>query len=458
MNILSTIAAISTPYGTGGISIIRISGVDAIKIASQIFKPSSSVSLCDVPTHTIHHGRIVSDSGKTIDEVLVSVMKAPRTFTGEDTVEINCHGGLMVTKLILELVLSKGAVSAQRGEFTKRAFLNGKLDLSQAEAVIDVINSKTNLEQEISVNNLGGALSFEINSIRERLLYLIANVQVLIDYPDEGLEPFSDDEFNGELLSIKEELRKLYDTSNAGIVLKEGISTAIVGKPNVGKSSLFNLLSGEEKAIVTDIEGTTRDAIEESVCLGDVTLRLTDTAGIRKTDNEVEKIGVKKALEYIEKSELIIFMADAMAGLDEKDEEILSSLSGKKAIALINKTDLGIKEEVKELCNRFDRAIEFSVKEKKGIDELTKAVTELFEIGAINTNGTSVITSARHRDAVLKAKNAVENAIKAKNMAIPTDTVCIDLETAVSALGEITGLTVSEEVVDKIFHKFCIGK
>ena len=458
MNLLSTIAAISTPHGTGGISIIRISGEAAIQIASQIFKASSSVSLCDAPSHTIHHGHIVADDGRKIDEVLVSVMKAPRTFTGEDTVEINCHGGLVVTKLILEMVLSKGAVSAERGEFTKRAFLNGKLDLSQAEAVIDVINSKTNLEQEISVNNLGGALSAKINSIRERILSLIANIGVLIDYPDEGLEPYGDDEFLKELMLIGDELQKLYDTSNAGMALKEGISTAIVGKPNVGKSSLFNLLSGEERAIVTSLEGTTRDVIEEYIILGDVALRLADTAGIRDTEDEVEKIGVKKSLEYIEKSELIIFMADAVAGLDERDMEILSSLDGKKAICLVNKTDAAAFDAIDALKGRFYKVIEFSVKDKKGVSELESAVSELFEIGSLKGGDASVVTSARHRDAILKAKSFINSALDALSLAIPVDTTCIDLEAAVSALGEIVGLTVSEEVVDRIFHRFCIGK
>ncbi len=458
MNLHSTIAAISTPPGTGGISIIRISGTDAIGIASKVFKASSSVSLCDVPTHTIHHGHVMSSSGKVIDEVLVSVMKAPRTFTGEDTVEINCHGGALITRHVLEEVLRCGAASAGRGEFTKRAFLNGKLDLAEAESVIDIINSKTSLEEEISVNNLGGALSGAINSVRERIIALIANIGVLIDYPDEGLEPFGDDEFFAELVSIKNELQKLYDTSESGIVLKEGIPTAIVGKPNVGKSSLFNLLSGEERAIVTSIEGTTRDALEECISLGDVTLRLADTAGIRTTDDEVEKIGVKKSLEYIEKSSLIIFMADAVSGLDERDMEIISSLGGKKSIALINKTDKGSLKDKEHLSSVFDVVIEFSVKEKKGIDELKSSVSELFGIGAISSSSLSVITNARHRDAIAKAMESIDSAIQSQKMLMPTDTAYIDLEAAAHSLGEITGLTVSEEVVDRIFHKFCIGK
>jgi len=458
MNLHSTIAAISTPPGMGGISIIRISGADAIDIASKAFRASSKVSLSDVPTHTIHHGHIISQNGKTIDEVLVSVMKAPRTFTGEDTVEINCHGGLIVTKLVLEEVLRLGAVSAGRGEFTKRAFLNGKLDLAKAESVIDIINSKTSLEEEISVNNLGGALSGAINSIRERIIALIANIGVLIDYPDEGLEPFGDDEFYEELRAIREELQKLYDTSSAGMVLREGIPTVIVGKPNVGKSSLFNLLSGEERAIVTEIEGTTRDALEEYIVLGDVTLRLADTAGIRDTEDQVEKIGVKKALEYIEKSSLIIFMADAVSGIDEKDLEIINAIEDKKVIALINKTDSADLKDAELLRQKFDKVIEFSVKDKKGIDKLKGAVSELFNLGDIASSDISVITNARHRDAIFKAICSVDSAIEAQKMLLGADTSYIDLEAAASSLGEIVGLTVSEEVVDRIFHKFCIGK
>lgn len=458
MDLYSTIAAISTPYGTGGISVIRISGTDAIGIADRVFKASSGKTLESAPSHTIHHGHIYSSDGKRLDEVLVSVMRAPRTFTGEDTAEINCHGGLLVTKLILEEVLSCGAAIADRGEFTKRAFLNGKLDLCEAESVIDVINSKTALEQEISVNNLGGALSSKINEIRERITSLCANIQVLIDYPDEGLEPFGDDEFVAELGAIYEQITKLYNTSDAGLLLRSGISAAIVGKPNVGKSSLLNLLSGEEKAIVTDVEGTTRDAIEEYITIGSITLRLADTAGIRATEDVVEKIGVQKSLEYIDKSELIIFMADAKSGLDERDYEIMEAARGKKAIALINKTEAGSMVDKSELKSYFDYVIDFSVKEEKGTDELEAAIKALFEMGAIANGGESVITNARHRDALAKARAAVKSAIDTQISGIPIDTTFIDLEEAASALGEIVGLTVSEEIVDKIFHKFCIGK
>ena len=458
MDLFSTVAAISTPYGTGGISVIRISGADAVKIADSVFRASSGKKLADAMTHTIHHGHIYSTDGKRIDEVLASVMRAPRTFTGEDTVEINCHGGLLVTKLVLENILASGAVHADRGEFTKRAFLNGKLDLCEAESVIDVINSKTALEQQISVNNLGGALSHKINRLRDRILTLSANIQVLIDYPDEGLEPFGDDEFANELCSIYESISALHKTSDAGMLLRSGIASAIVGKPNVGKSSLLNLLAGQEKAIVTDVEGTTRDAIEEYITIGSITLRLADTAGIRDTEDVVEKIGVEKSMEYINKSELIIFMADAKSGLDQRDFEIIEAIKNKKKIALINKVDSGCAVSVDELKSHFDYVIEFSVKAEKGVDELEAAIKALFEMGEVMAGAESVITNARHRDALGKAMTALKSAIDAQNMGIPVDTTFIDLEAAATALGEIVGMTVSEEIVDKIFHKFCVGK
>lgn len=457
MNLFSTIAAISTPYGTGGISIIRISGSRALEIADKVFKASSKKKLAEVPSHTIHHGHIVSSEGKVLDEVLASVMLSPRTYTGEDTVELNCHGGLFTTKRILEEVLKAGAENASRGEFTKRAFLNGKTDLARAEAVIDLINSKTNLEQSISVNHLGGRLSEKINSLRERLLALIAHVQVLIDYPDEELEPLSDDEFMNELSSIKLEASKLLATSEAGSLIKNGIKTAIVGKPNVGKSSLLNLLSGEEKAIVTDIEGTTRDAIEECVSLGGISLNLADTAGIRETDDKIEAIGVKRSKEYIEKSKLIIFVTDSVSGIDENDIEIIESLKDKKCIALINKCDKAKPKDDSILKANFERIIPFSAKTSEGLKELEETIKEMFEIGEIENNS-DIITNARHKDALIKAEAALSSAIASSQMGISADTLFIDIEDAISALGEIVGLTVSEEVVDRIFHSFCVGK
>ena len=408
-------------------------------------------------SHTIHHGRIVSLDGDVLDEVLVSVMLAPRTYTGENTVEINCHGGLYTTQRVLEEVLKAGAENASRGEFTKRAFLNGKTDLCRAESVIDLINSKTNLEHSISVNHLGGALSEKINSLREDLLTLIAHVQVLIDYPDEELEPLSEDEFLNKLKNIKSESERLLGSSRAGALIKNGIDTAIVGKPNVGKSSLLNLLSGENKAIVTDIEGTTRDAIEQTVSLGGITLNLADTAGIRETDDKIEAIGVERSKEYIEKSQLIIFMADAVSGIKDADLQIIRTLSDKPRIALINKSDISEFSEQDAVSPYFDRIIKFSAKSGEGLLQLEEAVKEMFELGEIENNS-HIITNARHIDALFRAKNALDSAIDAIQMGISVDTTFIDIQDAISSLGEIVGLTVSEEVVDKIFHSFCVGK
>ncbi len=457
MELFSTIAAISTPYGTGGISIIRISGDKAVEIADKIFKASSGRLLSETQSHTICHGKIVTPEGEVLDEVLVSIMKAPRTYTGEDTIEINCHGGLFTTKRILEEVLKAGAHNASRGEFTKRAFLNGKTDLCRAEAVIDLINSKTQLEQSISVNHLGGALSHKINDLRDKLLTLIAHVQVLIDYPDEELEPLSDSEFLEELKSIRIQAQRLLATSEAGALIRDGIDTAIVGKPNVGKSSLLNLLSGEDKAIVTDIEGTTRDAIEQRVSIGGITLNLADTAGIRETEDKIEAIGVMRSREYIEKSKLIIFMADAVSGIDKNDIEIINSLTDKPSVALVNKSDAASLNDMSCLEESFDRIIEFSVKNNQGLTELEAAIKEMFEIGRIE-NGSDIITNARHKDALARADVALASAVMAIESGISIDTTFIDLEDAISALGEIVGLTVSEEVVDKIFHSFCVGK
>lgn len=458
MKLDSTISAISTPYGTGGISIIRLSGADSIKITDKIFKASSKITLSRANSHTIHHGKIVDENQNILDEVLVSVMKAPKTYTGEDICEINCHGGLMVTKSILDLVLKNGATLADKGEFTKRAFLNGKLDLSKAESVIDVINSKSYLEQQISVNNLGGTLSMQIDEIRNSLVELLANIQVLIDYPDEGLEDFSDEEFLNRLKLSNDKISNLLKNAQSGTLIKEGIPTVIVGKPNVGKSSLLNLLSKEEKAIVTPIAGTTRDTIEEYVNLGDVILKLADTAGIRETSDEIEMIGVKKSLEYIKKSSLIIFMCDAQNPLSSEDYEVINAIKGKKAIALINKQDIGNKISKDELSKYFENVIDFSVKEKKGLDVLENTIKEMFELGKIDTTNNAIITNSRQKDALVKANQSILSAIDAISNGLSVDTTFIDIENAISSLGEITGVSVSEEVIDKIFHNFCIGK
>ena len=453
-----TIAAISTPSGKGGISIIRISGKDAIETADKIFKNEYGKTLSGVKSHTIHHGYAVKSDGTTIDEVLVSVMKEPHTYTKENVVEINCHGGVISTKEILSAVLSAGARLAEPGEFTKRAFLNGRMDLCEAESVIDIINAKTNGAHNVSVHQLKGALSESIGKIREKLLTLTAHLQVLIDFADEDLEPLSDEEYLDGLKSSLSDIDKLLATADRGKIIKEGVKTAIVGKPNVGKSSLLNLLYGDDRAIVTDIEGTTRDAIEETVDFGGVMLNLADTAGIRETTDTIERIGVEKSKAILEDADLVIFMADATRDLDDNDEYIINSLKGKNTVVLINKYEDKVICNTDRLKEISDKVIEFSVKTRKGLDVLEATVKEMFGAGEIGISDEVVITAVRHKDALLKAKDALRAAIDAIEAGIELNMTFIDIENAISALGEITGQTVGEEIVDKIFHSFCVGK
>ncbi len=453
-----TIAAVSTPQGRGGISIIRISGVDAIKVADRVFKNEYGKTLISAKSHTITHGFAVRNDGSEIDEVLVSVMRAPNTYTREDIAEINCHGGLISTKEILSSVLKCGARLAEPGEFTKRAFLNGRMDLCEAESVIDIINAKTSEAHLVSVHQLKGSVSESIGRVREKLLTLTAHLQVLIDFADEDLEPLSDEEYLDGLKSCLSDVDKLLKTAQRGKILKEGVKTAIVGKPNVGKSSLLNLLYGEERAIVTDIEGTTRDSIEESVSLGGVMLILADTAGIRETSDTIEKIGVEKSKTLMDEADLVIFMADAMRPLDENDEYIIKFLKNKNTIILINKSEDEIICDTKKLMEISDKVIEFSVKTQKGLSELEDTVSKMFSVGKIEIDNNAIITNIRHRDALEKAKEALVSAIGAIEAGIELNMTFIDIENAISSLGEITGQTVGEEIVDKIFHSFCVGK
>ncbi len=453
-----TIAAISTPTGTGGISVIRLSGADSIEIADKIFDSPHGKKLSKVNTHTINHGYIIGEDREIIDEVLVSVMRAPKTYTKENVVEISCHGGIMSARGILSAVLNAGARIALPGEFTKRAFLNGRIDLCEAESVIDIINSKTAIEHSVGVNQLRGHLSESINRIRNNLLELISHLQVLIDFAEEDLEPLSDEEYLDGLKKSCSDIDALINSSLKGRILKNGIKTAIVGKPNVGKSSLLNLLYGDDRAIVTDIEGTTRDAIEECVSLGKVMLDITDTAGIRNTHDAIESIGVKKSKTLMNDADLVIYMTDAAKPLDENDKFIIDALNGKNTIALINKYELQKCVDEEYIKQKIKTVIPFSVKEKSGLAELTEQIEKMFDMGEINVNTESVITNVRHTDSLKKAKSALESAINAIENKIPLNMTFIDIENAVSALGEITGQTVGEEIIDRIFHNFCVGK
>ena len=453
-----TIAAVSTPPGRGGISVIRISGKQAIEIADKIYTNQRGKKLSDVASHTINHGFALRKDGTYIDEVLVSVMRAPHTYTKEDVAEVNCHGGVVSTKEILGAILEAGARLAEPGEFTKRAFLNGRMDLCEAESVIDIINAKSREAHTVSVHQLRGNLSKSIGKIRERLLTLTAHLQVLIDFADEDLEPLSDEEYLDGLKDSLNDVKKLLATADRGQIIKDGVKTAIVGKPNAGKSSLLNLLYGDERAIVTDIEGTTRDAIEETVTLGGVMLNLADTAGIRETDDTIEKIGVEKSKAIMENAELIIFMADGTKALDENDEYIISTIGNKNTVILVNKADEKVICDVSRLKAVSDKVIEFSVKTKKGLDEFEALVKEMFGSGEIESNDEAMITGVRHKQALIKAKDALESAIDAIISGIEINMTFIDIENAISALGEITGQTVEEEIVDRIFHSFCVGK
>ena len=460
MNLFNTIAAISTPPGEGGISVIRISGTDAIAIADKLFVGHKGIKLADCKSHTIHYGTICDTRGNTVDEVLVSLMRAPKTYTKEDVVEINCHGGIVSTNTILKLTIEAGATLATPGEFTKRAFLNGRIDLSQAESVIDIINSKTNMIHNIAVNQLEGKLSAKINSIREKLLTLISHIQVLIDYPDEDLEPLDDSRFEELLGSACKDIDKLLATADNGAMIRNGIVTAIVGKPNVGKSSLLNLLAGKDRAIVTEYAGTTRDAIEEYINLGDVALRVVDTAGIRETGDVVENIGVDISKKYMTDADLVIFVTDGTRELDDNDMYIAQELhnTGKNTIALINKIEDGCTFDENIIKDMFPHTVMFSVHQTIGLEELEAKVKELFDMGEISADNGEIITNMRHREALMSAKRFADSAYMSLTGGIPQDMISIDIENTISALGEITGLTVSEEIVDRIFHNFCLGK
>ncbi len=451
----TTIAAIATPMGTGGVSIIRVSGEDAVTIAGRVFHAKSGKKLENAKSHTLHYGFIKTDEGNVLDEVLVSVMRAPNTFTRENVVEINCHGGMVVTESVLALLLKNGAHLAAPGEFTKRAFLNGRLDLSQAEAVIDMINSPSSLALSSAANQLGGALSEEINSLRDTVLIALSKINANIDYPEEDIDEYETDELVLDLKTVREEIQKLLSTASRGRLIRDGIDTVICGKPNVGKSSVLNLLARDSRAIVTDIAGTTRDVIEERITLNDVVLNVFDTAGIRETDDKIESLGIDKSKEYIEKAELVLFVVDGSKPLDKEDKELFELLKEKPVIVLLNKADLGI--EHVDSFKDFD-TVTLSAKTGEGLDALSCLIEEKFKLGALTAENKNVITSLRHKEALSHAATSLSKAYDALISGMPHDMVSIDLTDCAMHLGEITGKTVSEEIVEKIFAQFCLGK
>ena len=459
MFIDDTIAAIATAPGEGGIGIIRISGEKSLQVANSIFKSISGKKIEEYNTRTLIYGHIV-DNDKVIDEVLVAFMKGPNSYTTEDVIEINCHGGFISVKKILELILSKDVRLADQGEFTKRAFLNGRIDLAQAEAIIDVINAKTDMAHTVAQSQLEGSLSKKIKDLRFNVTEILAQITVSLDFPDEDVEHITYNTLKEKTIALQKEINKLYDTSESGKILRDGLKTVIVGKPNVGKSSLLNAILGENRAIVTDIPGTTRDVIEEFVNIKGIPLKIVDTAGIRETEDVVERIGVEKSREFFSAADLSIVVLDSSRSLDPEDMEILESVQPNKTIVLLNKTDLDrvidldkIKEYVAE-----ENVIEISALQHEGIEKIHDKIEEMVFAGTVRNSSDLVVTNSRHKDALYKAKQSIEDALNAIESYMPLDFVEVDFKNIWDYLGYINGDTVTEDLLDTIFSNFCIGK
>ena len=454
-----TIAAIATAMSPSGIGIIRISGEDTLSIIDKIYRSKNGkkkISQCQ--THTIHYGYIY-DGEELVDEVMVLLMKAPNTYTKEDTIEIDCHGGVYVMKRILETVIKYGARPAEPGEFTKRAFLNGRIDLTQAESVIDVINSKNSFALKSSLSQLKGSVLTDVKKIRGNILHEIAFIETALDDP----EHISLDGYPEQLMAVvnneRKEIRRLLDSSDNGRILKEGINTVIVGKPNAGKSSLLNVLVGEERAIVTDIAGTTRDVLEEQINLHGISLNIMDTAGIRSTEDVVEKIGVSKAKEYANKADFIIYVIDSSTALDESDFEIMDILKDKKAVVLLNKSDLDVITSKEDVQKYLDKTIiPISAKENTGITELENTIKEMFFHGEVSFNDEVYITNIRQKNSLQEALDSLHLVVRSIEDAMPEDFYSIDLMNAYESLGRMIGESIEDDLVNEIFSKFCIGK
>ena len=456
-----TIAAISTAMAGAGIGIIRLSGTDAVAVADSVYRSKGNKKkLAEQPTHTIHYGYIC-DGEEVIDEVLVMLMRGPRSFTAEDTVEINCHGGVYAMRRVLDTVLKNGARPAEPGEFTKRAFLNGRIDLSQAESVIDVIQAQNEYALKSSLSQLKGAVNRKIRSLRDVILYQIAFIESALDDPEHISLDGYPEQLREIVCGLQEETKKLIRSAENGRLIKEGIQTVILGKPNAGKSSLLNAMLGEERAIVTDIAGTTRDVLEETMNLNGITLNMVDTAGIRNTEDTVERIGVGKARDKAETADLILYVVDSSTELDENDREIIAFLEGKKAIILLNKSDLQTvitPEHIREVTEDKYPVISMSVKENTGMDLLEKQVKEMFYRGEISFNDEIYITNARQKTALIQAEEALRKVIDSIDMGMPEDFFSIDLMSAYEAFGTIIGEAVGEDLVNEIFGRFCMGK
>ncbi|ASQ51647.1 tRNA uridine-5-carboxymethylaminomethyl(34) synthesis GTPase MnmE [Staphylococcus pseudintermedius] len=460
MEQLDTITSISTPMGEGAIGIVRLSGHDAVEIADKLYKGKHLLK--DVPTHTINYGHIIDpETEEVVEEVMVSVLRAPRTFTREDIVEINCHGGILTINRVLELTMTYGARMAEPGEYTKRAFLNGRIDLSQAEAVMDFIRSKTDRASKVAMNQIEGRLSDLIKRQRQSILEILAQVEVNIDYPEyDDVEDATTEFLLERSQEIKQEIQKLLDTGVQGKIMREGLSTVIVGKPNVGKSSMLNNLIQDNKAIVTEVAGTTRDVLEEYVNVRGVPLRLVDTAGIRETEDIVERIGVERSRKALSEADLILFVLNYNEPLTEDDRKLYEVIKNEDAIVIINKTDLEQRLDLAEVETMVGDMpiIQTSMLQQQGIDELEIQIRDLFFGGEVQSQDMTYVSNSRHISLLKQAKNAIQDAIDAAEMGVPMDMVQIDLTRTWEILGEIIGESASEELIDQLFSQFCLGK
>lgn len=456
-----TIAAISTSVGEAGIGIVRMSGKDAIHIGDKIFRGKKVKSLKDVENRKLTYGHIVDpETGQVVDEVLIACMKEPYTYTRENMVEIYCHGGITAVKKVLELTLKNGARLAEPGEFTKRAFLNGRLDLAQAEAVIDVIRAKTDKSLEVSINQLEGSISSRVKDIMDILLQMLAHINAAIDFSEEDMEDIDYEDLEAKAIQVKEQIEKLLNTADRGKILREGLNTVILGKPNVGKSSLLNAILRENRAIVTNVPGTTRDIIEEYVNIDGIPLKIVDTAGIRETDNLVEKIGVDRAREMVDKADLILAVFDISKPLTDEDREIIELIKDKDVIVLLNKVDLPkeFDEDLIEAKLPGKKIIKTSMKNKLGIEKLEEEIKNMFYSGQLDMESDVMITNVRHKNQLVKALKNIEDSLEAIRLNLSIDCIEVDVKACWENLGEISGDTVSEDIIDKIFSEFCIGK
>ena len=451
-----TICAISTSQGVGAIAIIRVSGIDSINIVNKVFKGKD---LTQVDTHTINYGHIIDKNDEIIDEVLVTVMRAPKTFTTEDIVEINTHGGIAATNKVLELLLSNGCRLAEPGEFTKRAFLNGRIDLLEAEAVMDMINAKTNVQREMAINQVSGKVSNLINELRDDMIQIISNINVNIDYPEyDDVDIITDDILIPKVTKLKEKIEKILKESQNGMIIKDGIKTTIIGRPNVGKSSLLNALLEEDKAIVTDIAGTTRDIVEGQISINGILLNMIDTAGIRETEDTIEAIGVEKSKKMMREADLVLFVLNNNEELTSDVKELFKDLGNKKYIVIINKTDLDKKLNIEELNVDKDRIINMSILKNEGIEELKAKIVELFNLNELETKDPTYLSNIRSISILNSCYESIKEIEKGLQNNMPIDMIEIDIRAIWEKLGEINGMTYEEELLDEMFSRFCLGK